>query len=94
MKEPAEAREVPMKMMVPPSPPLVALADRGGSDRLRMRLHKLTLSAVTILATAWCVSLGAVPAIISLSIAKHVLVAILVMGLGVDKPRRAAEFDV
>ncbi len=82
-----------MKMMVPPSPPLVALADRGGSDRLRMRLHQVALSTVTVLATAWCVTLGAVPAIISLSIAKHILVAILVMGLGVDKPRRLAEFD-
>jgi hypothetical protein len=37
--------------------------------------------------TAWCVTLGAVPAILSISIAKHVLVAILVMGLGVDAPR-------
>jgi hypothetical protein len=82
-----------MKMIVPPCPPLVALADRGGSDRLRMRLHQVTLSAATVLATAWCVTLGAVPAIISLSIAKHILVAILVMGLGVDKPRRATEFD-
>jgi hypothetical protein len=93
MKEPANAPEVPMKMMVPPIPPLVALADHGGSDRLRMRLHQVTLSAVTVLATAWCVTLGAVPAIISLSIAKHILVAILAMGLGVDEPRRRAEFD-
>ncbi len=53
-----------------------------------MRLHQVTLSAVTVLVTAWCVTLGTVPAIISVSIAKHVLVAILVMGLGVDEPRR------
>ena len=83
-----------MKMMVPPGPPLVALADRGGSDRLRLRLHQVSLSAVTILVTAWCVTLGAIPAVISLSIAKHVLVAILVMGLGVDAPRRQAESDI
>ena len=83
-----------MKMIVPPCPPLVTLADQGGSDRLRMRLHQVTLSAATVVVTAWCVTLGAVPAIISLSIAKHILVAILAMGLGVDKPRRAAEFDV
>ena len=56
-----------MKMMLPPSPPLVALADRGGSDRLRLRLHQVTLSTITVLATAWCVTLGAVPAIISLA---------------------------
>jgi hypothetical protein len=94
MKEPADAREAPMRMIVPPCPPLVALSDRGGSDRLRLRLHQVTLSAVTVLATAWCVTLGTVPAIISLSIAKHVLVAVLAMGLGVDQPRRAADFDV
>jgi hypothetical protein len=83
-----------MNMMVPPSPPPVALADRGGSDRLRLRLHQVTLSAVTVLATAWCVTLGAVPAVIALSIAKHVLVAILVMGLGVDERRGASAPDV
>jgi hypothetical protein len=82
-----------MKMMVPPCPPGIAVGDRGGSDRLRLRLHQITLSAATVLATAWCVTLGAVPAVISLSIAKHVLVAILVMGLGVDKPRGVAESD-
>jgi hypothetical protein len=80
-----------MKMLVPPGPPLVALADRGGSDRLRMRLHQISLSAVTVLVTGWCVTLGAIPAIISLSVAKHILVAILVMGLGVDEPRRPAD---
>jgi hypothetical protein len=77
-----------MKIMVPPAPPPVALANPDGSDRLRLRLHQVTLTAVTVLATAWCVTLGVVPAVISLSIAKHVLVAILVMGLGVDGPRR------
>jgi hypothetical protein len=83
-----------MKIMVPPLPPPVALADPGGSDRLRLRLHQVTLSAITVLLTAWCVTLGAVYAVIALSIAKHVLVAILVMGLGVDKPRQPARFDI
>jgi hypothetical protein len=82
-----------MKMIVPPCPPFVALADRGGSDRLRLRLHQVTLSAITVLVTAWCVTRGTVPAIISLSIAKHILVAILAMGLGVDQPRRAADSE-
>jgi hypothetical protein len=80
-----------MKIMVPPVPPPVALADAGGSDRLRLRLHQVMLSAVTVLVTAWCVTLGTVPAVISLSIAKHILVAILAMGLGVDEPRRRPE---
>ena len=76
-----------MKTLVPPQPPLlVGLGDDGGNRRLRLRLHQITLSTITILATAWCVTLGTVPAVLSLSIAKHVLVAILVMGLGVDAP--------
>jgi hypothetical protein len=80
-----------MKMIVPPFPPAVALADQGDQNRLRLRLHQVTLSAVTVLATAWCVTLGTVPAIISLSIAKHILVAILAMGLGVDERRRPVD---
>ena len=76
-----------MKTLVPPEPPLVVgVGDDGDQQRLRLRLHQITLSTLTILATAWCVTLGTVPAILSLSIAKHVLVAILVMGLGVDAP--------
>ena len=80
-----------MNTTAPPAPPvLVGLADDDGSDRLRMRLHQISLTAVTVGVTAWCVTLGSVPAILSLCVAKHVLVAILVMGLGVDAPRRAA----
>ncbi|HEY1380619.1 MAG TPA: hypothetical protein VGF55_27710 [Gemmataceae bacterium] len=83
-----------MKMMVPPvPPPAVGLAADDGPDRLRLRLHQVTLSAVTVLATAWCVTLGTIPAVISISLAKHILVAILVMGLGVDEPRRPAGSD-
>jgi hypothetical protein len=44
----------------------------------------------TILATGWVCTLGIIPAIIGLSVAKHVLVAILVMGIGVDGPSRRA----
>ena len=40
---------------------------------------------LTILVTAWLVTLGPLPAVLALVTAKHVLVAILVMGLGVDK---------
>jgi hypothetical protein len=76
-----------MKTLVPPEPPLlVCLGDDDDSQRLRLRLHQITLTTITVLATAWCVTLGAVPAVLSLAVAKHVLVAILVMGLGVDAP--------
>jgi hypothetical protein len=54
-----------------------------------MRLLQLWLTLVTLLVTAWLVTLGPIPAIIAVVTAKHVLVAILVMGLGVDAPRSA-----
>jgi hypothetical protein len=80
-----------MKMTLPPAPPvLVGLTDYDGSDRLRLRLHQISLTTVTVGLTAWCVTLGAVPAILSLCVAKHILVAILVMGLGVDAPQKSA----
>jgi hypothetical protein len=62
----------------------VALDDEGGSRRLRFRLRLLGMTLMTILITTWFITLGAVPAILALVVAKHVLVALLVMGLGVD----------
>jgi hypothetical protein len=47
-------------------------------------------TSATILVTGWVCTLGVIPAIIGLSVAKHVLVAILVMGLGVDAQDRPA----
>jgi hypothetical protein len=86
-----------MRTLVPPEPPArVSLGDDGGSSRLRLRLHQITVSALTILITVWCFTLGAIPAVISVTIAKHILVAVLVMGLGVDAPEavgRPAEAD-
>jgi hypothetical protein len=59
--------------------------------RVQLRLYQLVLTALTILITGWFCTLGWVPAILALMVAKHVLVAILVMGLGVDAtdPARA-----
>jgi hypothetical protein len=51
-----------------------------------MRLLQIMASLVTVLVTAWLCTLGPIPAILGLMTAKHVLVAILVMGLGVDAP--------
>jgi hypothetical protein len=62
----------------------VALADNDGLPGLYARLWMLWLTVLTILITAWFCTLGPLPAVIALVIAKHVLVAILVMGLGVD----------
>lgn len=70
----------------PPMPPRVAQGDNDGLQRLHLRLWQITVSAITVFVTAWCCTLGALPAIIALMFAKHILVAILMMGLGVDAP--------
>jgi hypothetical protein len=78
-----------MPTIAPPVPPVrVALAD---DDRQRFTFrHSLLLwTLVTIIVTGWLVSLGPVTAILGLAVAKHILVAILVMALGVDQPKQA-----
>lgn len=81
-------------LALPPLPPRarpVSLADDDGPSpmgRFRLRLIQVTATIITVLLTCWLCTLGAIPAIIGLSVAKHILVAILVMGLGVDAPTR------
>jgi hypothetical protein len=81
-----------MAQLAPPQPPAqlppaVALEDDDGLTRLRFRLWQLSLTAATILVTAWFCTFGWGPAILALLIAKHILVAILVIGLDVDAQR-------
>ncbi|HEY7310359.1 MAG TPA: hypothetical protein VH643_13425 [Gemmataceae bacterium] len=68
----------------PPRTPRLALDDNDDLNRLRMRLTQVLASIVTVLVTAWLCTFGAIAAILALMVAKHILVAILVMGLGVD----------
>jgi hypothetical protein len=68
----------------PPAPPTVALGDDDRLKRVHFRLWQLIITAATILITGWFCTFGIIPAILSLMVAKHILVAILVMGLGVD----------
>ncbi len=70
----------------PPSPPVLTVGDNDELSRFRMRLLQIMATLITVLITAWLCTLGAIPAILGLMVAKHVLVAILVMGLGVDAP--------
>jgi hypothetical protein len=63
------------------------VGDNDGLRRVRLRLFQVLATTVTVLATAWLCTLGAIPAILALMVAKHILVAILVMGLGVDAPQ-------
>jgi hypothetical protein len=71
----------------------VALSDDDGARRVQFRLSQMGLTALTVLITAWCCTLGWAPAIVALVVAKHVLVAILVMGLGVDAAPFAQNSD-
>jgi hypothetical protein len=76
-----------MSQIAPPRvPPAATLDDNDGLNRVRLRLWQWWLTLVTVLITAWLVTLGPIPGIIAIVTAKHVLVAILVMGMGVDQP--------
>ncbi len=68
----------------PPSPPQTGLGDNDDLARYRLRATQATATVVTVLATGWLCTLGAIPAILALMTAKHVLVAVLVMGMGID----------
>ena len=71
----------------PPAPPRVTFHEGDGTRRFRVRMFQVSATLATLLGTAWVCTLGVFPAIVALMIAKHVLVAILMMGLGVDAPR-------
>ena len=79
-----------MIQLAPPElPPRVALGDDDGRRRVEFRLWQIVLTAATVAVTAWVCTFGWIPAILALLTAKHVLVAILVMGLGVDAKQQA-----
>jgi hypothetical protein len=71
-------------LVPPPRIPRIALDDNDGLHHLRLRMTQILATIVTVLVTAWLCTFGAIPAILALMVAKHILVAILVMGLGVD----------
>jgi hypothetical protein len=78
-----------MQIAPPPLPPRVALEDMDDFQPLQVRLWLVWVTILTVLATAWVCSYGPIPAIVAIVTAKHVLVAILVMGLQVNKTRQA-----
>ena len=74
-------------MIAPPLlPPQTGLDDDDSLRRVRMRLWQFGWSSVVVLVTVWMMTLGWIPGIIAVVTAKHILVAILVMGLGVNRP--------
>jgi hypothetical protein len=80
-----------MSMLAPPrSPPRLNLGDDDRLKRYRLRMTQTVATLCTVLGTAWVCTLGAIPAILALMVAKHVLVAILLMGSGIDSPKAPA----
>ena len=78
-----------MQMAPPQVPPRsVTLGEGDGLHRVHLRLWQLLWTAATVGVTAWICTFGWIPAILALLTAKHVLVAIFVMGIGVDAKRR------
>ena len=73
-----------MALLVPPAPPRVTTGEDDDRRRFRLRLTQVMATLVTVLLTAWLCTLGAIPAIIALAVAKHVLVAVLMMGIEAD----------
>ena len=74
-----------MSLLVPPPspPPSVAVGENDRLKQVRFRLFQIMSSAITVFVTAWFCTFGAIPAILAIMVAKHVLVAILMMGLGI-----------
>jgi hypothetical protein len=72
----------------PPAPPSVSVCDHDGLRRYRERVFQVLATVVTVLVTGWICTYGAIPAILALMVAKHILVAILVWGLNIDAIER------
>jgi len=69
------------QLMPPPPPPLIIASDDDRRQRLQFRLWQLLMSTITVLLAVWFSTFGVVSAVLAWVVAKHVLVAILMMGL-------------
>jgi hypothetical protein len=69
------------RLLPPQSPPSITFMGNDGLYHLHFRLWQIMMSAMTVLVSGWFVTFGVIPAILSLMIAKHVLVAILMIGV-------------
>jgi hypothetical protein len=67
----------------PPAPPQVAQGDDDRLRRLRRRMTQVATTTMTVLGTGWLCTLGPIPAILGLMVAKHILVAVLLMDSGI-----------
>jgi hypothetical protein len=71
-----------MPQLIPPAPPpAAAIGNDDSRERLQFRLWQMLMATLTILVAVWFTTFGPVPAILAWVVAKHILVAILMMGL-------------
>jgi hypothetical protein len=70
----------------PPKPPIVAVDDFD-RRRFRVRSVKLTAAFVTVVLSGWLFTFGTLTGVLGLLVAKHVLIAIYLMGSGIHDPR-------
>lgn len=77
-----------MSQLTPPRlPPAVSTCrDDDPLRRVHFRLWQISLAAVTVLVTGWFWSLGPAAGLTASFLAKHVLVAILTVGLDLPEP--------
>jgi hypothetical protein len=73
-----------MNTLTPPPVPARVGSGEPGPDRLRLRLKQMSWATATVAATAWLCTFGPIACILSIAVAKHVLVAILAMGIDLD----------
>jgi hypothetical protein len=73
-------------VILPPRP--AALGDDDPLRRVHFRLWQIVITAGTIFLTGWFFTLGAVPGIIAVLFAKHILVAVLAVGLQLPPPKK------
>jgi hypothetical protein len=70
------------RLAPPPLQPLTAAGD-DGMRRLQFRVWQVWISTLTTLIAVWFLTFGVLPGIIAIVVAKHVLVAVYLIGINV-----------
>jgi hypothetical protein len=76
-----------MPTVTPPVVPPTA-SDESPLRRVHFRLWQIMLTTVTIIVTCWFFTLHVAAGLIAVIFAKHILVAILAVGLDVAPPKK------
>jgi hypothetical protein len=83
-----------MPLISPPQRPLCVAIEDDDRSRCWFRHWLLVRTDLMILARAWFISLGPVPGILALAVAKNILVALLAVGPGVNQQTAADDYTM